>query len=302
LWQNRSVLLDKLLTNLTVRVAPFALCELQTGWRMHLPRPREVTIHFVLDGDGAVSEPSGRTHALSRCWMAVVPQDTHHALEVGDVAHEQRVPALPAEGEFARIAAGTVADISVACGVVRVGYGESIGLFDHLHDVLTVDLSESEAVRHAFEGILAEQASDRPGSGAMVSALMTQCLVAMLRQMCSGDSCPFPWLTALDDPRLGRALDQILVHPEARHTVGSLAEVAAMSRSAFAERFTGAFGQPPMSLLRQVRMEQAASWLRGGTTLSLDEVADKVGFSSRSHFSRTFKEHYGVSPAAYRRQ
>jgi methylphosphotriester-DNA--protein-cysteine methyltransferase len=34
--------------------------------------------------------------------------------------------------------------------------------------------------------------------------------------------------------------------------------------------------------------------------LSVDEVASKVGFSSRSHFSHTFREHFGDSPLAFR--
>jgi len=75
--------------------------------------------------------------------------------------------------------------------------------------------------------------------------------------------------------------------------------VAAMSRSAFSERFTAAFGLPPMSLVHHIRMQRAARLLRQGGQ-SIDEVAGRVGFSSRSHFSRAFKAHTGHSPAAFR--
>lgn len=109
-----------------------------------------------------------------------------------------------------------------------------------------------------------------------------------------------PWLDALEDSRLGRAIDRILEAPSARHTVDSLAAAASMSRSAFAEKFTGAFGQPPMALVQQVRMRHAAHLLRQATTLSVDEVAERTGYASRSHFSAVFQRQFGTSPAAFR--
>ena len=55
-----------------------------------------------------------------------------------------------------------------------------------------------------------------------------------------------------------------------------------------------------MTLLRHVRMKRAARLLEAEAGLSIEEIATRVGFSSRSHFSRTFKEHHGASPGAFR--
>ena len=49
----------------------------------------------------------------------------------------------------------------------------------------------------------------------MTKALMTQRLVHFLRHIASSGS--LPWLDALQDPRLGRAVDRILEAPSARH-------------------------------------------------------------------------------------
>ncbi|MHA1108876.1 MAG: helix-turn-helix domain-containing protein, partial [Alphaproteobacteria bacterium] len=108
-----------------------------------------------------------------------------------------------------------------------------------------------------------------------------------------------PWLTALQDERLGLVIDMILDDPGANHTVDSLAEAAAMSRSAFAERFTGSFGRSPMNFVNHVRMQHAGQLLEIGT-LSIDETARKIGYSSRSHFSRAFKDHSGLPPTDFR--
>jgi transcriptional regulator GlxA family with amidase domain len=147
---------------------------------------------------------------------------------------------------------------------------------------------------------LAEQSDAGPGSEAMKAALMSQCIVYLLRRLCRSDTCSLPWLAALDDERLARVLDLVLQDPADPHTVESLAEVASMSRSAFAETFASAFGLPPMSMVRRIRLERAWKLLEQGDGLPMATVARRVGFSSRSHFSRAFKRQYGVSPVTRR--
>jgi AraC family transcriptional activator of mtrCDE len=54
-----------------------------------------------------------------------------------------------------------------------------------------------------------------------------------------------------------------------------------------------------MRFVRDVRLQRAARLLRE-TDLSVDGVANRVGFSSRSHFSRAFRDDYACSPAQFR--
>ena len=296
------VLLDKLLANLDVRVDHFALCMLSSGWRIQLPGPPAVMMHFVLKGQGTVSDAKGNDLPVGPYWLAVVPPGVQHALRTpGTPSNELRIDSPPPPNTIPNIVAGSSDDVDllVACGLIRVRYGESLGLFDYLREVLTIDLSDSPEALAAFRGILAEQSSPGPGTEAMTSALMFQCLVHLLRRLTDAADCPLPWLSALEDRRLARAMDRILEDPGAEHTVESLADAAGMSRSTFAERFAVSFGRPPMALVHHVRMQRAAHLLKQGA-LSINEVADRVGFSSRSHFSRAFKTHTGAAPAAYR--
>lgn len=299
------MLLDTLLAELDVHVEPFAICVVSRGWRLRLPGPPEVMLHYVLEGEGVLRDAECREHRLSASSLAVVPRGSGHSLRwPGAIDNELRVDEPPAQGTVPRVIAGPCAGplLRVACGLVRVRFGDALGLFDHLHEVLAVDLSDSPLVRTAIKGILAEQAHPGPGASAMMEALMSQCLVILLRRLTEGTAAPAAWLAALQDPRLAKALERILEDPAANHTVESLAVVAGMSRSAFAERFRAAFEHSPKALLHQVRMGRAAHLLRQGMALSIDEVADRVGFSSRSHFSRAFKRHTGTSPAEYRGQ
>jgi AraC-like DNA-binding protein len=260
--------------------------------------------HFVLQGSGVLRGPKGETHQLEHLYLGLVPKDMPHALECGgEVQSVRTIDTPPTDPGVVRLVAGASnsAYLEVACGVVRVNYGDSLGLFQRLREITVADLTVFPQARVAFESILAEQGGARPGSGALTQALMSQCLVYLLRYLSEQSESPLPWLSALEDPSLGRAVDLIFEHPASTHTVDSLADAAIMSRSVFAQRFHRAFGCPPITFLHDVRLRRAAVLLRQSTALSIQQVADRVGFGSRSHFSQTFKAHFGVTPAAFRK-
>src|SRR5688500_9913890 len=72
-----------------------------------------------------------------------------------------------------------------------------------------------------------------------------------------------------------------------------------LSRSALADRFIHLIGVPPMHCLAQWRRQVATQKLRG-TSTSLGQVAESVGYDSDAAFSRAFKKAYGVAPATWR--
>ena len=296
------MLLNKLLSNLSVHVKPFAICTLSEGWRLHLPGPPGVLFHFVLEGNGVIYGPRSDAHPIAPLHLSVVPPGAKHILECsGDFRDELRIDTSPSGEQVCQIVAGSSeqADLVVGCGIVSVRYGPSLDLFDHLHDVLAVDLSSVPQALPAFQGILAEQSQAIAGSDAMTAALMTQCLVHFFRRLPSQGEGALPWLMALQDERLGRVIDTILDAPGAEYTVESMADTAAMSRSAFAEHFAESFGRSPMSFVNHVRMQRAAQLL-AVENMSIDQIARTVGYSSRSHFSRAFKDHSGLPPKDFR--
>lgn len=295
--------LDRLLSHVEISVQPFSLCILSGGWRLRLPQPSGPLLHFVLKGNGRIIGPDRQAHRMEAFSLAIVPQGAAHALESHTaIRNEKEFDLVNAGPPLYRIVAGSEedADLTVACGAISVKFGESLGLFNHLPGVLVVPLSDLAPVRQLFAAILDEQAHPKEGSNALTAACMSAVMVYFFRRIGDGNATALPWLQALQDPRLGRAVDAMLQDCGRPWSLDTLAEVAGMSRSAFADRFAKAFGNTPMALLHELRMNLAARLLND-RNLTMDAVAQRVGFSSRSHFSQAFSNHHGVSPAAARK-
>lgn len=296
------MLLERLLENLALSVDAFASCRVAPGWRLRLPALDGVTFHYVLNGRCQVKGPSGATRSLSRGWLAVVPPGLDHGIQCGEGPYgETGIERGDRTSDIALHRAGPTdpGEAIVACGRITVSYGRGPGLFDQLGDVLTLDFAGERKVRLLFEGLLEEVRLSRPGTRAMATALMSESLIHILRRLCTAEECDLPWLQALEDPKLGRAVRAMIDDPAQPYTVAFLASLCFMSRSVFARRFREAFGRAPMDYLRDIRLRRAAELLRGEPPLPVHVVAKRVGFSSRSQFSRAFKEYFDRSPSEF---
>ena len=300
--KNGASILERYLANLSVEVEPFAVCLLEDGWRLSLPGPPCAMLHFVVEGDGWLSCPDGTHTRIGSNWVIVIPAGMDHSLDTREhIEQELKIECTPTGPPVHYIVAGKdgAQDMKVGCGTLNVRYGEALGLFDHLSELLVIDMSCIANVPNLFRMLLEEQVNDAPGKPVLQGAIMTQLLVYMLRILAEQSESSLAWLNALDDPRLARAIDHILENPGALHSVESLADVACMSRSTFSKHFHDAFSRSPMALVNHVRLERAAKMLSTSHT-SIEQIGRNVGFSSRSHFSQAFKKHTGVSPASYK--
>lgn len=157
----------------------------------------------------------------------------------------------------------------------------------------------ASGLRDQFVLLLAECARPGLGSRVLVEALLKQCPVMVLRRQIDHGGAELPWTAGIADQRLSRAVEAIFDRPQSAWSVQRLADIAGMSRSAFAARFEVAFDQSPMAMLKVVRLRKAGELL-ATTTLQVSEVARAVGFSSRSNFSQAFAKLHGWDPTAFR--
>jgi transcriptional regulator GlxA family with amidase domain len=189
----------------------------------------------------------------------------------------------------------------VMAGVVNARLCTAFGLLDQARSPLIEDVGDGGVMRGAWLAMASEQAATRSqiGSQALVDSLMKSCILMLLRRYMSRPGINLRIVRALVDPRLGSAVAAILDNPASGHSVESLATSAGLSRSTFARQFANQLGFPPMEFVTRTRLHHAASMLRSSRT-PIKSVAAQIGFASRSHFSRAFREIYGVDPKSYR--
>lgn len=100
--------------------------------------------------------------------------------------------------------------------------------------------------------------------------------------------------------RIHRVLNEITEHPGDSHNVEALAALAGVTPAHFSRIFRKATGMSPHRFVLETRINRAKQLLTN-SSVSLAIIADSLGFTSQSHFSRAFHALVGVAPGAYRR-
>jgi AraC-like DNA-binding protein len=144
-----------------------------------------------------------------------------------------------------------------------------------------------------------ESLEQHPGRDHVLVRLVEVLLVEALRSIPEKDA-PAGLLRGLADSKLAAAMRLMHGDPSRSWTVEELAKKAALSRSAFFERFTCAVGLPPMEYLLAWRMSLAKDLLRRGDA-AIATVAERVGYGSASAFSTAFSRYVGQPPGRYAR-
>jgi AraC-like DNA-binding protein len=206
-------------------------------------------------------------------------------------------------GGLARIEhGGSGASTRIICGFLATedGYNPLIAA---LPRVLSLDIREGTArdwIEASVRFAASELAAGRLASSNVMSRLSETLLVEAVRQysstLANADS---GWLNGVKDPQIGRALALIHRDIASPWSAESLAKEVALSRSAFADRFTAVVGMPPIRYLTVWRLQTAKLNLREMRT-TIAKVAHAVGYESEEAFSRAFKREFGVSPAQWR--
>ena len=296
--------LDRLLTTLAVRLHACSVCQIKHGWGLAYSAFDAITIHFVLSGQGILRVGTGPVLAFAARSALVVPAHQPHVLgELGAGAQLVRADehcSMLGDGLVSFTAGDGSQDTLMLCGMISASHNSALGLFDLLREPMIQDFSADTRVSPVFDLMLAEVNSPGLGTQAMTEVLMKQCLIALIRQHLLRDGVDSPLFTALQHPRLARAVLAILDRPADPHSVGSLADLAGMSRASFAGHFSRAFQQGPIDFVQKVRLRIAARLLTT-TDLPLKVVAQTIGYASHPSFTRAFKLSYGAEPMHYRR-
>lgn len=100
--------------------------------------------------------------------------------------------------------------------------------------------------------------------------------------------------------KLNVIVEYIHQHLDSKIDIKTLAEISNFSPFHFHRISRALLGEPIGAYISRIRIETAAKMIRY-TDLSIESIAYNVGFETPASLSKKFKNHFGVSPTAYRK-
>ena len=297
--------LDKLMTTLDVTFVRLSECALAAAAYLAVARTNASTIHCCLRGAGVILLDDETPIRLTPHTLVIVPPGramtvaaTEHATAPRNAGKYNNGGFTPGASQRHTVGDGEPA-LVLACGSFRANYGPALDLFGSLATPIVETFDVHDQLDQVMAYAMGALAAQDVGGGPMSAALLKLVLLALLRRCLVSTNAWVERFSILRDPPIARAFAEMASRPSESHTVQSLSHAVGLSRSAFMARFSAAFGESPMSLLRRVRMRHAADLL-AANALSVDQVALSAGYQSRSSFTRTFRRYSGSDPSEYR--
>ena len=277
--------------------------------RPFMVQPQQVVcFHYVVEGGFELRVDGAETCTVVAGEAVMLPRNDVHV--------------LGSAGGPSPTSAGDLIQPPDSLGVARIRHGGGgartklvcgfMGGNDLLHPLLSslpavmkIDvqgLAGGDWIGRTFTYAAQTLAQGDPGAATVLAKVAELLFVESMRRYLSGlPAEETGWLAGIRDPAVGRALSLLHAKVADPWTAERLASQVHMSRSAFADRFTGLMGQPPMRYLTGWRMQVARRKLRDGRQ-AIAQIAHEVGYESEAAFTRAFHRECGAPPAAWRRQ
>ncbi|BBU32079.1 AraC family transcriptional regulator (plasmid) [Burkholderia sp. THE68] len=104
---------------------------------------------------------------------------------------------------------------------------------------------------------------------------------------------------SLSVQQMGTVRDFVEAHLADKIILEDLSLLVGLDRFRFLKMFKRTIGMTPHAWLLRLRLEKAIALISASKSMSITEVAHAVGFFDQSHFTRAFRQAYGVTPARF---
>lgn len=287
-------LLSSVLSAYQLRAGVYDQPNLCGNWQFGTYGHKRAAYHFVGAGQCWLHTRQSPEPQLLRAGdLVVLPHDAWHMLAAADALEgDDHRMSSEGEGPFT----------TLVCGYFEFLAGNRNPILDALPEVIV--LSGEQAGRHleVVGQLLIQEAAQAEslGTRTVLDKLADTLFVMVVRGYVNSLDEQRGLLAALADARLRKALAGIHREPASPWTLESLAQLAGMSRTSFAQRFAELVGTTPIEYLTRWRMTQAELLLRD-PQVSVASVAEQVGYETEAAFRKAFKRVHGVGPGSVRR-
>ena len=188
------------------------------------------------------------------------------------------------------------ADMDVSPRYVTISFtvsgGDLTPLFNQVHKT-------GQKTMAILQQILQEYDKQDPYSLDMMLTLLTQLLIILLRQTDSGNGkLPTAYSLHNENEIVRKAQQYISKHIRCKLSVPIVSSGIDISPSYLTALFHKHLQIAPAEYIRRTKLQESKQMIRENT-MNFTEIASALQYSTVHHFSRQFKEHFGITPSEY---
>ena len=160
--------------------------------------------------------------------------------------------------------------------------------------------NNTDFISEIFQKIELEHFSNHPHREQLIDSYFTEFLIHFSRSIHTDSAQPI--LLRNEQIKFRNIRHQVLSQVDRKWTVTEIARLAALSPSRFHAVYKSLFGTSPIQDVIEAKIRYAKSLLLSDGSLTLPEIAEKLGYHNQYHFIRQFKAYTGKTPGAFRKE
>ena len=234
---------------------------------------------------------SGESHPVVE--LTYVDQGSLHSVADGqDILLEQGDLMLYAPNQWHM----QYSDVAVAPRFMTIAFDP--GDYD-LSDLYNRKFQSPQKAIDLLQKILREQERMDELSGDLILSLLTMTLLTLKRLSdAPADTLKSVHCLTNENQIIRRAQQYISSHVRSRLTVPVVAQNTDVSTSYLTALFHKHLQISPGEYIRRIKLQESKQMIREGN-LNFTEIAEALQYSTIHHFSRQFKEKFGITPSQY---
>ncbi len=302
LSQESIEIINAILRRINFRAEVFYRGQVCDSWALDTSGSGNVNFHMICHGDCWLHFPGKQEVTYLRGGDIVVfPEDAVHVLSSSKLPPKAfGIQDISAETPLSRENRGT----ALLCGYLITDPLVRKLLLQNLPSFVVISANTpnmpAASINILLDLLFTEAKFNLLGATAILDRLADALMFYVVRDLAI-NQLEFPGLLGvLSDAYLGKSVHAFTLDPAKAWTLESLASVACLSRSVFAERFLKVCKIPPMEFVAIWRMYLARRWLEQDNANVVD-VAERCGYQSAAAFSKAFKRIIGVGPGQCRK-
>jgi AraC-like DNA-binding protein len=287
-----------------LRSVVYSKVTLEAPWGLDIIKDENSQFWRLVNGSCTIGSPDGHIIEMAEGDLVFVPHGSAHW--IADKATSLRIPSpqfVKARREGMPIFNSGGEPTNLVAGHFEFDYQPLHPFLKDLPPIIHIRQYTTEnqlLIKQITQLMFDELDNERPGSSVMLKCLSEIMFVNIIRAYLEQALPGSGFLSALNDPRISKALKLIQDSPQNNWTLESLASEVGMSRSVFFNQFKKLVHETPLDYLTNWRIRRAQKLLTTNSG-NISEIAANVGYQSEAAFNRIFKSKTGQTPAVYRK-